>query len=174
MELKVVVLGVGAVGKSAVTTRFVHDKWAEGYNPTIEDNFRKQLMVGRYSVLFDIIDTAGQEEWQAMRDQWIRSGEAFIIVYAINQAASFNEVNEFFTQIDIVKEDQVCPIIVVANKCDLEVERQVQAKQGKDLADSKGAAFIEASAKTRTHIEEIFLDLAQQKIKLIEGKKKKK
>jgi len=75
--------------------------------------------------LLDVLDTAGQEEYSAMREQYMRTGEGFLLVYSITSRNSFEEITAFHQQILRVKDKDYFPIIVVANKCDLEMERQV-------------------------------------------------
>jgi GTPase KRas protein len=79
--------------------------------------------------LLDVLDTAGQEEYSAMREQYMRTGEGFLLVYSITSRQSFEEIMTFQQQILRVKDKDYFPIIVVSNKCDLEGERQV-SKQG--------------------------------------------
>jgi small GTP-binding protein len=79
--------------------------------------------------LLDVLDTAGQEEYSAMREQYMRTGEGFLLVYSITSRQSFEEIMTFQQQILRVKDKDYFPIIVVGNKCDLEGERQV-SKQG--------------------------------------------
>ena len=64
--VKISVLGCGAVGKSALTIRFVTNNFLEEYDPTIEDSYRKQVMIGGKSLVFDILDTAGKEEFSSI------------------------------------------------------------------------------------------------------------
>ena len=59
------------------------------YDPTIEGSYRKQVVIDGETCLLDILDTAGQEEYSAMRDQYMRTGEGFLLVFAINNAKSF-------------------------------------------------------------------------------------
>jgi len=61
----------------------------------------------------------------AMREQYMRSGEGFLLVYSITSRNSFEEIATFYQQILRVKDKDFFPIILVANKCDLEHERQV-------------------------------------------------
>jgi GTPase SAR1 family protein len=76
-----------------------------------------------------VLDTAGQEEYQAMREQYMRTGEGFLLVYSITSRQSFEEIMTYQQQILRVKDKDYFPIIVVGNKCDLESERQV-SQQG--------------------------------------------
>jgi GTPase SAR1 family protein len=72
-----------------------------------------------------VLDTAGQEEYSAMREQYMRTGEGFLLVYSITSRQSFEEILTFQQQILRVKDKDYFPIIVVGNKCDLENEREV-------------------------------------------------
>jgi GTPase KRas protein len=78
--------------------------------------------------LLDVLDTAGQEEYSAMREQYMRTGEGFLLVYSITSRSSFEEISTFQQQILRVKDRDSYPIIVVANKADLEHERQVSSQ----------------------------------------------
>jgi GTPase KRas len=60
-----------------------------------------------------------------MREQYMRTGEGFLLVYSITSRNSFEEISTFHQQILRVKDQDTFPVIVVANKCDLEYERQV-------------------------------------------------
>jgi GTPase KRas protein len=78
--------------------------------------------------LLDVLDTAGQEEYSAMREQYMRTGEGFLLVYSITSRQSFEEIVTFQQQILRVKDKDYFPIIVVGNKCDLDAERQVSTE----------------------------------------------
>ncbi len=59
---------------------FVHQHFVEEYDPTIEDSYRKQLEVDGGVYLLDLLDTAGQEKYSAMQDQYMRQGDAYLMV----------------------------------------------------------------------------------------------
>jgi len=161
-ELKIVVCGSGGVGKSAFTIQFVANHFIEGYDPTIEDSYRKQHMVDTETAMLEILDTAGQEEFSAMRDQWYRQGDAFIILYTITERSTFEEVKKFYDLVLRAKDVSTPgPILIVGHKADLERERQVSNQEGKDLAKALGASFIEASAKTKFNVEEAWCEVVR-------------
>merc|ERR1711939_1283746 len=122
-EYKLVVVG-GGVGKSALTIQFIQSHFVDEYDPTIEDSYRKQCPIDEEVALLDVLDTAGQEEYSAMREQYMRTGEGFLLVYSITSRNSFEEISQFHQQILRVKDRDYFPVIVVANKADLEFERQ--------------------------------------------------
>eukprot|EP00033_Pygsuia_biforma_P000184 GCRY01000233.1.p1 GENE.GCRY01000233.1~~GCRY01000233.1.p1 ORF type:complete len:187 (+),score=37.98 GCRY01000233.1:279-839(+) len=179
-EYKLVVVGGGGVGKSALTIQLIQNHFVDEYDPTIEDSYRKQVIIDEETCLLDILDTAGQEEYSAMRDQYMRTGEGFLCVYSITSRSSFDEVSSFREQILRVKDADKVPIVVCGNKCDLEAERQVTSAEGRELAKSFQCAFMETSAKTRVNVEEAFYELVREIRKSKKGdpgdkgKKKKK
>lgn len=92
----------------------------------------------------------------------MRTGEGFLCVYAINSRTSFEEISQFYQQILRVKDKDYFPIIIVANKCDLENERQVSTQEGRDLAKQFGCKFIETSAKSKYNVDEAFFSLVRE------------
>ncbi|KAH9989002.1 ras protein [Russula vinacea] len=161
-EYKLVVVGGGGVGKSALTIQFIQSHFVDEYDPTIEDSYRKQCVIDDEVALLDVLDTAGQEEYGAMREQYMRTGEGFLLVYSITSRNSFEEISTFHQQILRVKDKDSFPVIVVANKCDLEFERQVGMNEGRDLAKHFGCRFIETSAKQRINVDEAFSNLVRE------------
>jgi len=168
-EYKLVIVGGGGVGKSALTIQLIQNHFIDEYDPTIEDSYRKQVTIDEETCLLDILDTAGQEEYSAMRDQYMRTGQGFILVYAITSRSSFDEIASFRDQILRVKDKDRVPMVLVGNKCDLEAERQVTTGEGTDLARSFNAPFFESSAKTRVNVEESFYELVREIRKEVQG-----
>uniref|UniRef100_A0A2K5F078 Ras-related protein Rap-1b n=1 Tax=Aotus nancymaae TaxID=37293 RepID=A0A2K5F078_AOTNA len=87
-EYKLVVLGSGGVGKSALTVQFVQGIFVEKYDPTIEDSYRKQVEVDAQQCMLEILDTAGTEQFtstfndlQDLREQILRVKDTDDIFY---------------------------------------------------------------------------------------------
>jgi GTPase KRas protein len=161
-EYKLVVVGGGGVGKSCLTIQLIQAHFVDEYDPTIEDSYRKQCHIDDEVALLDVLDTAGQEEYSAMREQYMRTGEGFLLVYSITSRQSFEEITTFQQQILRVKDKDYFPMVVVGNKCDLEGEREVTRQEGEQLAQSFGCKFIETSAKSRTNVEKAFFDIVRE------------
>eukprot|EP01103_Thecamoeba_quadrilineata_P017575 TRINITY_DN6301_c0_g1_i1.p1 TRINITY_DN6301_c0_g1~~TRINITY_DN6301_c0_g1_i1.p1 ORF type:complete len:200 (+),score=53.47 TRINITY_DN6301_c0_g1_i1:48-602(+) len=161
-EYKLVIVGGGGVGKSALTIQLIQNHFLDEYDPTIEDTYQKQVTVDNEECTLSILDTAGQEEYRAMRDQYMRTGQGFLIVYSIAAKASFNEVATLKNQINRVKEGDRAPMVIVGNKCDLDSERQVPKKDGEDLAKSFNCPFFETSAKVNINVEDCFFQLVRE------------
>ncbi|KAI8640498.1 ras family-domain-containing protein, partial [Parasitella parasitica] len=160
-EYKLVMVGGGGVGKSALTIQFIQSHFVDEYDPTIEDSYRKQCVIDEETALLDILDTAGQEEYSAMREQYMRNGEGFLLVYSITSRMSFEEIDTFYQQICRVKDRDNFPLVLVANKCDLELDRQISSKEGQDLAKHYRCHFVETSAKVRINVDEAFYEIVR-------------
>jgi GTPase KRas protein len=160
--------------------------FVETYDPTIEDSYRKQVMIDQQACMLEVLDTAGQEEYTALRDQWIRDGEGFILVYSITSRNSFTRIRKFWSQVQRVKESNhpnsptgasylpsqmsgapapftgPVPVMLVGNKSDKHHEREVSSQEGQALAKELGCEFVEASAKNCINVEKAFYDVVRQ------------
>jgi len=163
MEIKVVLVGVGGVGKSASTITYVSNIWVAEYDPTIEDSHRKQVCVDGEVCMLDILDTAGQEEYESMQDQWFRAGEGFLCIYSIANKRSFEEMTRLRDKILRIKDSKAEPLVLVGNKCDLPPEeREVTLQEGQEVASRFGCPFFESSAKNHCNIDESFEQLVRE------------
>ena len=155
------VLGSGGVGKSALTVQFVQGIFVEKYDPTIEDSYRKQVEVDGGQCMLEILDTAGTEQFTAMRDLYMKNGQGFVLVYSITAQSTFNDLTDLREQILRVKDTDDIPMVLVGNKCDLEDERVVGKDQGMGLARQFGnCAFMETSAKAKIGVNDVSCLLA--------------
>uniref|UniRef100_A0A914E312 small monomeric GTPase n=1 Tax=Acrobeloides nanus TaxID=290746 RepID=A0A914E312_9BILA len=161
-ECKLVVFGEGGVGKSALTFQLVRNIFVQDYDPTIEDSYRKQVIIDNRVIILDILDTAGQESfYMSMRDQQIRYGDGFLLVFALDNLNSFEKIQDFRKAIVNVKESIEVPMILVGNKHDL-TERAMDPKQIHDMARTFGIPYIVTSAKTREGVDEAFHSLVRE------------
>ncbi|KAL9650702.1 hypothetical protein ABK040_001758 [Willaertia magna] len=179
---KIVVLGAGGVGKSAIILQFIQSVFMEIYDPTLEDSYKKEVSVDGVPLTLDILDTAGQEELTSLRDSYVKNGEGFLLVYSITSEQSFHEIHEILDQIIRAKDLPIeegeeyklgatLPIVVVGNKIDLENERRVPLSSLQQLGEKFGIRVYETSAKYKTNVEETFMYLAKQ---IFEKKKNSK
>lgn len=160
-EYKLVVVGAGGVGKSALTIQLIQNHFVDEYDPTIEDSYRKQVVIDGETCLLDILDTAGQEEYSAMRDQYMRTGEGFLLVFAVNNAKSFEDIAMYREQIKRVKDADDVPMVLVGNKCDLQM-RSIDLKEVREVAQNYNIPFVETSAKTRMGVDDAFYTLVRE------------
>jgi small GTP-binding protein len=171
--IKLIVMGQGGVGKSALTLQFVQGKWVERYDPTIQDQYSRALEVDGRAVQVEILDTAGQEEYHALRDTFMHTGDGFILVYAINDDATFANIiegeNGLYRQIKQAIGDRDVPFILVGNKADIvqedpEARAVAQNEATKWLSDHQEflPAVHEVSAKTNDGVSNIFIEIVRK------------
>ncbi|KAJ8709411.1 hypothetical protein PYW07_009237 [Mythimna separata] len=158
---KLVVVGGGGVGKSAITIQFIQSYFVTDYDPTIEDSYTKQCVIDDVPAKLDILDTAGQEEFSAMREQYMRSGEGFLLVFSVADHASFDELYKFHKQILRVKDRDEFPMLLVGNKADLENQRVVSLEEAQALSRQLKVPYIECSAKARMNVDQVFHELVK-------------
>ena len=147
---------------TAVTLQFVSHSFLDYHDPTIEDSYQQQAVIDGEAALLDILDTAGQVEFTAMRDQYMRCGEGFIICYSVTDRHSFQEASEYRKLIARVRLTEDIPLVLVANKLDLQSQRKVTTEEGKTLAKQFGCPFYETSAALRHYIDEAFFSLVRE------------
>lgn len=128
----------------------------------IEDAYQRQAVIDGESGLLDILDTAGQQEFTAMREQYMRSGEGFVIMYSITDRQSFREVSQAKKQIERLRRSEDIPMVLVANKTDLESKREVTTEEGQALAQEFDCPFFETSAALRQFVDDVFHSLIRQ------------
>jgi len=158
---KLVVVGGGGVGKSAVTIQFIQSYFVTDYDPTIEDSYTKQCVIDDVVAKLDILDTAGQEEFSAMREQYMRSGEGFLLIFSITDRSSFDEMFKFHKQILRVKDRDEFPMLLLGNKADLEHQRMVSSDEAATLARQLKIPYMECSAKLRMNVDQAFHELVR-------------
>ncbi|KAF2843077.1 ras-domain-containing protein [Patellaria atrata CBS 101060] len=165
-EYHIVVLGSGGVGKSCLTAQFVQNVWIESYDPTIEDSYRKAIEVDGRQVILEILDTAGTEQFTAMRELYMKSGQGFLLVFSITSLSSLHELSELRDQILRIKDTDSVPLVLVGNKSDLEEDRAVSRARAFSVSQQWGnCPYYETSARRRANVDEVFIDLCRQIIR---------
>ncbi|KAH0790510.1 RAP1B, member of RAS oncogene family [Histomonas meleagridis] len=159
---KLVVAGDGGVGKTSIIVRYTKDQFSEGYEPTLEDNYHAKIELENKEVLeIEIADTAGQEDYKALRDKFMAEGDAFLIVYSIIDARSIQMADTLLEQISVLHEGDDFKFVLAGNKCDKESKRQVTQEEGQDLAKKYHGVFLETSALSAINIQEVFQQIGK-------------
>lgn len=177
--INIVVMGGGGVGKSALTVQYVQNIFVEKYDPTIEDSYRKQTEVNGRQKMIEILDTAGTEQFTAMRDLYVKNANGAILVISLTARSGIRDVEEINEQINRIHDNKTIPKILCANKCDLEDDFVYEDHELEKYANELEAVLFKTSAKTRYNVVEMFDNLLQrvddvmQKDKVIKKKKRR-
>ena len=157
INIKLVILGKSLVGKSALTYRFINDQFPKDHDTTIEDQYKVSVVIDGLNILLEILDTAGQDDYQSMIETWINFGSGFLLVYSIDDVESFIEVKKKYEKLISIKGKEPFSCILVGNKCDLGPDvRRVSYQEAEAFAKSKDIPFLEASALTKINVKESF------------------
>lgn len=162
---KVIVVGDGAVGKTALSVRFDTGKFEQSYKMTIgADFFVKIIEVEdqgvKHRVKLQIWDTAGQERFGSIRPLYYRGANGGFVVFDVTNRKSFaNLEKKWFSEVY-----QYCghiPLILLGNKIDLEELREVSMNEGQTISTGRELQFFETSAKTGINVDAAFLNLGE-------------
>ncbi|XP_062813590.1 GTP-binding protein Rheb isoform X2 [Anolis carolinensis] len=134
---KIAILGYRSVGKSSLTIQFVEGQFVDSYDPTIENTFTKLITVNGQEYHLQVVDTAGQDEYSIFPQTYSIDINGYILVYSVTSIKRI-------------------PIMLVGNKKDLHMERVISYEEGKALAESWNAAFLESSAKENQTAVDVF------------------
>ncbi|KAJ6452718.1 ras protein [Mycena vitilis] len=158
-KFRLAILGDGGVGKTALAVQFTMSCFVETYDPTIEDCYRKQCIVDNRMCHVEVIDTAGQEDYSILRNQWVREGDGFALVYSIDSRTTFDRLETFHQSVMRAKTDHI--LILVGNKSDRAFDREVSKEEGGTQARHFRCSFIETSAKTAQNVDRVFMSLVR-------------
>ena len=161
-EYKIVIVGARCTDKSELAVHFIQNHFIDEYDKTIEDTYRKKVMIDGETCLLDILDTSGQEEYSAMREQYMRSGQGFMLIYSITNKPSFDELECFREQILRVRDVDKVPMIIVGNHLERDSERAVAQDEGRALASRFGCPWMELSTKCALRIEDAFYEVVRE------------
>lgn len=158
-------LGAAAVGKSAITLRYVSNKFVKDYDPTIEDFYAKAVQIDGEATQISILDTAGMEDYESLIDHWIEKKDAFVLVFSVQLPETMQRLRDFHAKIlhrYEMKDQHKSPVIVIAaNKIDVP-DRYVTTEQGNQLAAELGVQYFEVSAQSNVGIDEMFAFIVRE------------
>uniref|UniRef100_A0A7N6AMJ5 GTP-binding protein Rheb n=1 Tax=Anabas testudineus TaxID=64144 RepID=A0A7N6AMJ5_ANATE len=139
---KIAVLGYRSVGKSSLTIQFVEGQFVDSYDPTIENTFTKMMTVNGQEYNLQLVDTAGQDEYSIFPQSYTIDVDGYILIYSVTSYKSFEVVRVIHEKLlDMVGNVQYVVI---------------SFEEGKALAESWNAAFLESSAKENQTAVEVF------------------
>uniref|UniRef100_A0A7S4IRV3 Uncharacterized protein n=1 Tax=Vannella robusta TaxID=1487602 RepID=A0A7S4IRV3_9EUKA len=156
------IMGTRAVGKSSITVQFVDNHFVDSYNPTIENTFQKRIRFRGNEYDIRIVDTAGADDQDIFQDTYAVGIHAYALVFSVASRSSFETTQNLNMKILNANSANKVPRILVGNKSDLRLERQISEDEGKQLAQKWGCPYIECSAKHNENIAELFTKLLQE------------
>ena len=174
--VKLVMLGDSGVGKTSIALRFVHNSYQPFVEATIGATYlSRNLAVAEPNddgtttttttttpskgVELKIWDTAGQERYQSLTPLYFRGAGAALLVYDVTKLHSYQTLQRWVRELKHTGPENVL-LTIVGNKSDLDQERTVLQEDAQAYAESIGAVYLEASAKTGENVLQIFESIA--------------
>lgn len=157
-RFKIVMLGDGAVGKTAMTTRFTQNFFEADYKRTIGSDFAvKRLEIPDIDakVTLQVWDLAGQPRFESVRQGFYRGSRGGLLLYDVTRRRTFLNIEHWKEEAykNLAKE---IPIVLVANKVDLKDSRVITPEEGKEYAEKNGFLYTESSALTGENVEQAY------------------
>lgn len=171
-RFKIVMLGDGAVGKTAMTTRFTQDYFDADYKRTIGTDFSvKRMTIPELEVhvTLQIWDLAGQPRFEFVRQGFYRGSRGGLLLYDVTRRRTFISADNWKEEAFKNVKNEI-PLVLVANKVDLADSRAVSTEEGEKYAKKNGFLYVESSALTGENVEQAYIALCKRMIE--EGKTK--
>lgn len=160
---KILLIGEAGVGKTHLILRYVDNIFEpQMVKVTVQPDVKsKDLTVLDKKVRLRIWDTAGSERFRAINRSFFRNALGVIVVYDVTDRSTFAKVKSWLEEVEVNCDKQPV-VILVGNKTDLSEKRQVSTQEGRELAKRHKMMFMEASAKTRENVNDVFFELSEK------------
>jgi Ras-related protein Rab-1A len=175
---KILLIGDSGVGKTSLLIRFSENQFSESTLSTVRNliffliykfkekkfgvdfKFKDVEIEGKY-IKTQIWDTAGQEKFKTITSSFYRGAHGVIVVYDVTNQQSFNNVTQWFQEIERFASQKV-KILLVGNKSDLISERKVQQSTLEIIANDLGVSFVETSSKSGSNVDFAFNQIIKE------------
>lgn len=163
-HLKIVLLGNSGVGKTSLMNRWTIGKFSPPKSTVGANHQRKTVFVGREEVEIYLWDTAGQEQFQALTPLYVRNAATALITAAVDDANSFDTLQNWVDLINSACE-HIPPMILVVNKIDIVDHTSYSSDEIESRFGSMFSAVFFASAATGEGVDTCFMQAAHSAFK---------
>ncbi|CAM9616185.1 unnamed protein product [Discosporangium mesarthrocarpum] len=171
---KILLVGDAAVGKSSIMLRFTDNTFDDQLQSTIGVDFKaslgircaggtvKMMDAGGKRIKMTIWDTAGQERFRTLTSSYYRGAQGIMLVYDVTRPETFENLSKWLEEVETYHPGRGREVVklLVGNKVDK--ERVVSRQEAEAYARSKGMLFLEASAKTKVGIKQVFTEVVHK------------
>jgi small GTP-binding protein len=167
---KVVLVGAAHTGKTSIANRFVYGDFSPNTIPTIQPAFfQKKVTANGTSLVLEIWDTAGQEQYRSLSPLFYRDADVGVVVFDLTDSSSFGKCKQWVGDLREARGLDIA-IVLVGNKLDLPSARTVSFEAVAQFATSINVETVETSAKTGENVRLLFDTLAKLIVKRDAGR----
>jgi len=189
-NVKIVVVGDGAVGKTCLLMAYTSKTFPREYVPTVFDNYSANVNIAGKTVALSLWDTAGQEDYDRLRPLSYPQTDIFMLCFSVISETSYSNVKTKWYP-EVMHHCPSAQVLLIGTKIDLREDQEmienlkdkglspIPASQGEELAaEIKAIKYMECSALTMDGLKEVFDTAIKAKIMGVKkggkgGKKKK-
>ncbi|XP_061587981.1 ras-related protein Rab-2A [Cololabis saira] len=158
---KYIIIGDTGVGKSCLLLQFTDKRFQPVHDLTIGVEFgARMITIDGKQIKLQIWDTAGQESFRSITRSYYRGAAGALLVYDITRRDTFNHLTTWLEDARQHSNSNMV-IMLIGNKSDLELRREVKKEEGEAFAREHNLIFMETSAKTASNVEEAFINTAK-------------
>ncbi|MHA1733771.1 MAG: Rab family GTPase [Promethearchaeota archaeon] len=169
-KFKVIIVGDAAVGKTSLIRHYCDGYFKDTYRSTIGVSFLKKTLNldhnGEHKVTLQLWDVGGQALFSSVRPNYYRGAHGALILFDVTNSQSLSHVFTWYQ--DLSKTINDIPMVMIGNKIDLDYNREKIEKQALTLSDRLNIELYYTSAKTGTHMNEVFAAITRNMIDHIE------
>ena len=158
IRYKIIFVGDAGVGKTTIINRINDNEFQSAYDATIGVDFwPKKINFRGNEITLQIWDTAGQERYRVLIPSYVLNSSIVFIVFDITNRKTFESIPKW---IELIKSIEKNILVLIGNKEDLKEKREVEKKEGEDLAKENEMSYFELSAKrdNNNDIKKIFFN----------------
>lgn len=158
---KILTLGESEVGKTCILVQYTEGKFMKSHLTTIGIDYKSKI-VHRYnkSLKLKIWDTAGQEKFRNITQQYYKNADGILLVFDLESKRTFDKISDWMDQIQHNTTEATIPIILIGNKCDTK-QREVTKEEAESEAQRFNVPYFETSALENINITEAFEKLTE-------------
>ena len=158
---KILLVGDSGVGKSSLLLRFATGDFEEDQQATIGVDFKSKMIdVGGKRIKLTVWDTAGQERFRTLTSSYYRGAHGIVYVLDVTRRETFESLGEIWMhEVSMYSTIEDSIKMVVANKTDLETQREVRTEECVEFAKKHGCLYVETSAKGNVAVDQAFEEL---------------
>ena len=159
LEIKVVLLGETAVGKTSIISRFVDGKFVSNFVPTMSGAYSSKIQEFKEDnkkLKFEIWDTAGQERYRSINKIFYKDASVAILVYDITRKDTFQDIKNYWYKEVRDNSNENVIIAIAGNKIDFYEYEEVNKNEVLEFSEKIGAIYKGTSAKTGIGIDDLF------------------